>query len=149
MIATPLAPGGLSARDRVVYSTSPVAPRGLSARSAPLPIPTPLARSASRSAYPEIASTFRGDDGKYHVYLNCAIPKLNGKRIEDSICKTCGFGYSHLIHQHTKQCDYCEIEQVAERAIALQQKLNINLGWRMSDSNTQDENRYRYLHHPK
>lgn len=73
------------------------------------------------------------------MYLNAAIP--TGHHPSEGICPQCKHAYSHVIYQHSGQCRECHGDDIAIRAMALEQA-GINLGWGFSE-HTRDYERER------
>jgi hypothetical protein len=85
------------------------------------------------------ASAFKGADGRWHTYLNAAVPRDTFGTIDDSLCRRCAMGYSHVMVERREICNECVNEDVAERAIRLQSLLGIDLGWRMPEDYTPED----------
>lgn len=96
-----------------------------------------------------IATTFRGGDGRQHFFLNCEIPANTHGTIDDSICKRCGMGYSHVMLQHLELCQECVMEDAGQHAQAIQDSMGINLGWPRKGDYTQSEAAMLRNYHPR
>lgn len=86
------------------------------------------------------ASAFKGGDGRWHTYLNAAVPIcIPPATLDDSLCRRCGLGYSHVMAEKREICNECVIQDIAEAGMSLQAMLGINLGWRMPGDYTPED----------
>lgn len=90
--------------------------------------------TARRRARGLAASAFKGGDGRWHVYLNSAVPHcVPPATLDDSLCRFCGLGYSHVMSQKREMCNECVLQEIADAAISLQAEVGIDLGWVIPD----------------
>ena len=80
------------------------------------------------------ASAFKGGDGRWHTYLNAAVPICQPPAtLDDSLCRCCRLGYSHVMSEKREICNECIGERIAEAALNLQAEAGIDLGWQMPE----------------
>lgn len=95
---------------------------------------------------PCAASVFKGGNGRWHTYLNAAIPLCDPPAtLDDSLCKRCGYGYSHVMAEKRELCCECVLEDVAEAGMSLQSQ-GVEMGWRMPGDYHADVVRGRHGH---
>lgn len=76
-------------------------------------------------------------DGKWHTFVNCAIPLIppnadgsEASSLVDSICLKCGYGYADLMSQRRRQpCIDCTTEHLVEWGHWVQETYDVDLGW--------------------
>lgn len=75
---------------------------------------------------------FRTADGKWHEYLNEAVPE--GGELVSSLCVICGHGYSENIDKDTNVCGECRLQAVMAKAAYLEsQGIAMGAGGLVSD----------------